>query len=497
MEKKHNLSHYLFLLLLLVIAVLLTVNILNHYYAKAILADSPGLLILYTFFFTVLNIIFGLKEVIIFDGVIEKKYRFNFILSIICLLAFSPIVACFSALIASLFYAPVNQWRQLKKISISNTFLYVFSLVISINMMSLTFFSLGGQVFVPNFPQNVFAILAGAAINFITNAFIATIWLKLYDFKSKIFAVIRKDFLWIIKYDLWQAIYALLVTNTLEYYFGDVFMQYAKSTSNSLEIRDFIILAGFIIVAYIFYFPIKEQRRAFNLLINFNRQNIHLKNLGERLKENNKRITRAFAAMLEKRDAYTSGHSERVALYSKIIAQKLNFNEEACEKLEMAALLHDIGKMGIDLSILNKNGDLADQEYNEIKKHPIYGVELLEKIYGTNKIDSNDEFSLICNIANSHHERYDGKGYPNGIKGEDISLEARIIAVADTLDAMTSDRSYREGMDFNLAIEEIKKNSGTQFCPRVVEAFCRCVEDGSLQVHKESDLHYKQLNIFE
>ncbi len=130
--------------------------------------------------------------------------------------------------------------------------------------------------------------------------------------------------------------------------------------------------------------------------------------------------------------------------------------------LHRGALLHDVGKLGISVQLLDKPGRLEDHEFKEVKAHPSIGGRILEPI---------SAFADIMPIVTDHHERWDGKGYPNGLAGEEIHINARILAVADTYDAMTSDRPYRKGRDTEAAVEEIWSQAGTQFDPRVVEAF--------------------------
>ncbi len=173
------------------------------------------------------------------------------------------------------------------------------------------------------------------------------------------------------------------------------------------------------------------------------------------------------AETIEKRDLYTGGHVRRVTEYSVKIGEELKLPAQELYELKIAAILHDIGKIAIPDMILNKPGRLTDEEYEIIKSHPSAGEEILRHISQLKKIAAGVKY---------HHERYDGKGYPEGLKGEQIPLIARIIAVADTFDAMTSDRPYRKALPLHIAIEELKKNAGTQFDPQVVEAFLRVLE---------------------
>ncbi len=162
----------------------------------------------------------------------------------------------------------------------------------------------------------------------------------------------------------------------------------------------------------------------------------------------------ALAETIDAKDHYTSGHSARVARYSKMLAQKKGLNPEKCQQIFMMGLMHDIGKVGVSTEILNKPGRLTDQEFSQIKAHPCIGSTILEKV------------SLLPELrtgARWHHERIDGRGYPDGLKGDQIPLEAKIIAVADAYDAMTSSRSYRPPMEQAAVREQIAKESGTQF----------------------------------
>lgn len=170
----------------------------------------------------------------------------------------------------------------------------------------------------------------------------------------------------------------------------------------------------------------------------------------------------SLAAAIEAKDAYTHGHSRRVTEYSLALAGIMGCDNNTIDTIRHAALLHDIGKIGINESILLKPGKLTDEEFSTIRSHPVMGSRILESI---------DFLATVRAQLKHHHERWDGRGYPDGLKGEQIPLGARIIAVADTFDAMTSTRSYRSALDWTVARDEIVRCSGSQFDPRVVEAF--------------------------
>ena len=166
--------------------------------------------------------------------------------------------------------------------------------------------------------------------------------------------------------------------------------------------------------------------------------------------------------VVDAKDAYTRGHSDRVSFYALQIARKMGRDPAYCERVRVAGLFHDVGKLSIPDDILLKNGKLTAQEYDVIKTHPRNGAELLSVI---------SQFRPILPAILSHHERIDGCGYPDGLQGEDIPEEARIIAVADTFDAMTSDRQYRKSLSFQQAMEELERSKGTQLDAHITEVF--------------------------
>ncbi len=175
------------------------------------------------------------------------------------------------------------------------------------------------------------------------------------------------------------------------------------------------------------------------------------------------------ADAIEKRDPYTGGHTKRVFEYSVAIGEELSMKHDELEELKLSAVLHDIGKIGVDDSILRKKGPLDDEERAKMSMHPEMGADILGHVR---------QLASVMPGILYHHERPDGKGYPKGLKGRKIPLMARIIAVADTYDAMTTTRPYRKGLPVNTAIEELDKYSGTQFDKEVVKAFIRAFDKG-------------------
>ncbi|MCF8091567.1 MAG: response regulator [Desulfotignum sp.] len=175
----------------------------------------------------------------------------------------------------------------------------------------------------------------------------------------------------------------------------------------------------------------------------------------------------AFVTALEVRDFYTRRHSTRVARYAHMIAREMGCSEQELDVINFAGTLHDIGKIGIRDDILLKPGRLTDEEFEKIKEHPAIGADIISKL---------GLWDREVAIIRHHHERFDGKGYPDGLKGEAIPKLARIMSVADCFDAMASDRTYRKKMEKSLVLEIIAENSGTQFDPQVVDAFLRVID---------------------
>lgn len=179
----------------------------------------------------------------------------------------------------------------------------------------------------------------------------------------------------------------------------------------------------------------------------------------ELLLSTNKDLCASLVNAIEAKDKYTLGHSERVADYSVQLARRLNMSEEEVEDIRIAGMLHDIGKIGVADGILNKTTKLTNAEFEEVKKHPAIGSWILNTL---------DLSSDTMNAINYHHERFDGKGYPLGLNGKELSLSTQIVSLSDAYDAMTSDRPYRKAMSHTEAIGELKKCSNTQFNPDLV-----------------------------
>lgn len=167
-------------------------------------------------------------------------------------------------------------------------------------------------------------------------------------------------------------------------------------------------------------------------------------------------IIECITCALDAKDPYTAGHSQRVSDMAIEVCRLLGLKEKDCERIHIAAHLHDIGKIGVPDAVLNKTERLTDEEWEKIKRHPEIGAEILSK---------SSQLSELKDIVLHHHERFDGTGYPDGLKGEKIPVGARIIAICDSIDAITSNRSYRKANGFDHCYEEIKKNLGSMYDP--------------------------------
>ena len=186
---------------------------------------------------------------------------------------------------------------------------------------------------------------------------------------------------------------------------------------------------------------------------------------------------KALTAALETRDSETHGHSERVVTYSLRLGREYGLNSTQMKALEFGSLLHDIGKIGVPDSILRKPAKLTEEEWVRMREHPLHGQQILRGI---------EFLEGAARVVAQHHEKWDGSGYPLGLKGEEIDLNARIFAVADAFDAMTSDRVYRRGKSYDAASQELDDWAGRQFDPKVVEAFHRVPKDDWDELHRLS-----------
>jgi len=250
---------------------------------------------------------------------------------------------------------------------------------------------------------------------------------------------------------------AVAVLCTLLGIFGDELVQ----TPADVAVRYFVIFLVFLFGWWASNF-LREQ---FEILEKINKD---LVETSERLFKLKEEVLKAVSIALEYKDPYTQGHSKRVAMYSRMIAEEMGCDRDEINYIVTAALLHDIGKICVDEKILQKPSKLSPSERRNVEKHVIAGASILERV---------PSLRHFIPAVKHHHERWDGQGYPSGLKGNSIPLAARIIAVADSFEAMTSDRAYRSKMSKREAVREIVSCAGTQFDPQVVEAFLSIMEE--------------------
>ncbi|MBR6315476.1 MAG: HD-GYP domain-containing protein [Lachnospiraceae bacterium] len=251
----------------------------------------------------------------------------------------------------------------------------------------------------------------------------------------------------------------LLIYGAFDHY---TFARCSADANAVVQILSFVILILFIWAFYVIIKNIKATNDA--------------QESKEEVKTLSVEVMEALAHTIDAKDEYTRGHSVRVAKYSRMLAERLGLSSEDSENVYYMALLHDIGKIGVPNEIINNPSKLTDEEYTVIKTHPGVGSEILAEI--------KSRPDLVVG-ARWHHERYDGKGYPDGKKGEDIPFFARIIAVADSYDAMTSNRSYRKYLPQDKVRSEIENNAGTQFDPKVAKTMLELIdEDKDYTMHE-------------
>lgn len=263
---------------------------------------------------------------------------------------------------------------------------------------------------------------------------------------------------------LWTGIAALTVNLiSIVYKFKSGVFTVANSRDAEIEVALITLCFGGCYVTSRLYDEITKQNSGYLKMLNDKNKQIQNMTM--------ETIT-TIANALDAKDSYSEGHSRRVAVYSEQIARALGMSEEEVGNIRIVALLHDIGKISIPDSVLNKPGRLTDEEFALMKQHPVAGNEILKDISMIPGVDIGTKY---------HHERYDGRGYPDGLKGEDIPYIARIIAVADAYDAMTSNRVYRKHLSSEQVMSELEKGEGTQFDPVIARTMEGLIKSGAVK----------------
>jgi HD-GYP domain-containing protein (c-di-GMP phosphodiesterase class II) len=314
-------------------------------------------------------------------------------------------------------------------------------LVISIGLAGLVYQHLGGQLMPTSYGQTILPFIALTITFFLVNTLLVSIAICLMERMSPLR-------IWWVNYS-WTSV-DLLALGPLGFLLALVYMQIGPWAV-------FICLAPIILARYSFKLYVDLRQSYLNSIT-------------------------ALSAALDASDPYTHGHSNRVAENAEKVAREMGLSEGKIEKVKFAGQLHDIGKIGLDMEILNKPSSLSDRDWEEMKKHPAKGAEIVKGLKPP-----------IYDIVMAHQEHYDGAGYPLKLKGDQIPVEARIIHTCDAFEAMTSDRPYRPALPLSKALEELKREAGKQFDPRVVEAFLKLIEKGKLIIEREKKRKFTEI----
>jgi putative nucleotidyltransferase with HDIG domain len=298
---------------------------------------------------------------------------------------------------------------------------------LSAGLAGLCFESLGATPGTIDLNSSILAIVAAMIVYILTNAVIMSVLMHLITGEN-FFSNFCKNIAWVVKDYFAMAPLAIIMA---------------------------IAYINYRIVGVLLFFgPLLFARYSFKLYVDM--RNIYIDTV------------KSLSQAVEAKDTYTNGHSIRVGEYACELAERLGLPQKRVENLKIASILHDIGKIGVDESILNKPGRLTEEEFDKIKQHPEIGVKIIKDI---------DFLKDVSRIILSHHERYDGTGYPEGKKYVDIMLESQILSLADVFDALTSERPYRNAMSVEEAIEIIENGKGSQFDYKLADAFIKMVKE--------------------
>ncbi len=315
----------------------------------------------------------------------------------------------------------------------------LYTMVLHLSGRPLNVFSIGIQAML---------IVMAALIVYITNTWLISIGIGI-DLRQSPNHIWREQYAWLI------TIYVGIGLITTAYIFG---------------YREEGVLGALLMMVPLLLLRISQKQyvdRTREVVVELREKNIVLEKTAREFNQLNDGLLDTLAEIIDLRDPYVLGHSKQVTNYATMIAEKMGLNPKQVELIRKGSLLHDIGKLGISMDILEKPAPLSHQEYEEIKRHPEIGARILEM---------NPSLRQLIPIVRHHHEFYDGRGYPDGLSEHQISIEARIVSVADAMEAMASDRPYRKARSRQYIIDEIKKFAGTQFDPKIVEQAVRLLE---------------------
>lgn len=310
----------------------------------------------------------------------------------------------------------------------------------------------GGQVPPVDIPHSVLAVALSASVYFLVNSALTAVIISLTT-KNRFMSVWRENYSW-------------MTINYIATAVNGAALAFAYQSLNVFGAITFMLPLGVAWYSFRLYMAKSTEVRSRNQdLVEANRL---LELTNDRLEESHLSVIGALLGALEAKDKYTHGHSSATMFHAVAVARELDLSEDEVAAVQLGALFHDIGKIGIPETILRKPDRLNDEEWAEMRMHPIVGANLLAQV---------PTLAKVRPIVLAHHERYDGTGYPNGLKGDEIPLAAQIISVADTYEAMTSTRPYRKALSFDHTIRELRAVSGTQLNPIVVEKFIAVITE--------------------
>ncbi|WP_069650812.1 HD-GYP domain-containing protein [Caloranaerobacter ferrireducens] len=410
----------LFIALVIILSGLLMKLLINTY---DIVYDLPTII-----FWSILAII--TESLLIFIPGSSGGVSVGFAISLASIMIGGPLFAAIITAFGFFFRVlkiPDRGYMHLFNTPFYKTMFNVSQSIINIGISGIVYTTLGGVFGKSSFVLAFLPIIAALSIYVLLNTMIMSILISLLSNERFI--------------DVWKKNIRGIIPNLI-----------AVGTLGVIIALAYISYGAFAVV--LFFGPLLLARYSFKLYMDM--KHVYMETI------------QALTNAMEAKDAYTKGHADRVGKYAVKLARALNLSDKKIENIKNAAILHDIGKIGIDDQILKKPGKLTDEEYQKIKEHPSIGAEILK---GVNFLKE------VSNIVRHHHERYDGKGYPDGLKEDEIPVEAAILAIADVYDAMTSDRPYRKALSKDVALSEIEKNAGTQFDPEFAKMFVKVMRN--------------------
>ncbi|MBA3063420.1 MAG: HD domain-containing protein [Atribacteria sp.] len=394
------------------IVIIIGLSIALFIYLIPSLSLTPDMWLIFIFFLTISTFAEFIPVDLPMGGAISIGFPVDFVLILVYGPALAMLITALGALIGEIIERERRSWYKI----IFNATQYA----LSVGVAGLVYQYAGGIIGFQNFIKFIFPAALCAFVYCFINLILVTIVISLAQ-GGRIATVWRINF-----------------KNLLSSYIAEAPMGFLMAI---------VYVEVGIVGILLFFLPLLLARRSFELYTKMRK--VYLETI------------RALAAAIDAKDPYTKGHSERVAETSVALAQELNLSDRDIENIEYTALLHDIGKIGIADNILGKDSSLTNKEFDKIKEHTVMGAKIIEPV---------DFLKNSYKAIYHHHERYNGKGYPDGIKSEDIPILARIIAVADAYDAMGSDRPYRKKLNKDKILKELNDQSGKQFDPEVVKA---------------------------